>query len=633
MATMTPHKPSPDRTRRRKYGMWIGVGAFLLVLLIAVPVALLVFGDDDGSDDPGPGTSTPPTTTPITEPVDMTIYWLADHIQNSNKPGPHLVPFQRTIDVSENSSAVDRIRAAMIAAIGGPEDAEIDVYASLSSGVPAGTELLEIAVDDGIVTADFNDTFASGGGTLSVMSRLAQIVYTATSFEGIDGVVFAIDGETVDVFSSEGIVLDGPQTRADFEDLLPLVMIESPLPGAEVMSPVNVAGVANAFEASVSFRIETTGGEVLAESFTTATCGTGCFGEFGDLVYFDVEEETAALVVAFEYSANDGSPVNEFAVPVTLMPGGEAPPVDPGPDARQYDIDPSSITAVEVQGTTVVDAAWGSSPGQVGLDEIKDAGPCCFAVSGEQEIVLLDSQNLRLTKYVTGEDPQVLADFDASELVPEAVAIIRDKVIVIGRTNTADRPYDVVALSLESGAVLERVETNIEINVDLRATSDGVYWAQSSSNPQWTIVADSAGILLPLADQRLVGALGGESTLDVYYDAGIEVNVQPAGDSALSTFDVSAEEAFFAEVHGYPRFADGALVLLGSTFDAEGKSIVTLLAMGTNLEDELEVDALEFEVERAADVGSFGTFRYAAGGFYALSTTDDGIEIVRYELT
>lgn len=632
MATMTPRKPAPDATRRRKYGWWIGLGAFLLVLLIAVPIALLIFGRDDGSDDPGPGTSTPPTSTPVTEEIDMTMYWLADHIQNSNLPGPHLLPVGRTVDVTEGPTTTDRVRTAILASIGGPEDAEIGIYPTLSSGIPDGTELLGVTVDGATATVDFNETFASGGGTFSVMSRLAQVVYTATAVEGIDQVVFAIDGEPVDVFSSEGIVLDGPQTRADFEALLPLIMVESPLPGAEVMSPVNIAGVANAFEATVSLRIETTDGEVIAESFTMATCGTGCFGEFGDLVYFDVQEETAALAVAFEYSANDGSPVNEFAVPITLMPGGEAPPIDPGPNPREYDIDASALTPVPLDGTAIVDAEWGSGPGQVGLDAIKNAGPCCFAVSGEQEIVLLDSQNLRLTKYVFGEEPEVLTEFDASEFVPDAIAIIRDRVIVLGFTNRPSRPYDAIAISLESGEILDRVETAVDINVDLRATSDGVYWAAASSHPEWTIVADSAGELLPPADQVMVGALGGESTLDVYYDAGIEVNVQPAGDSARSTFDVTADEALFAEVHGYSGYADGALVVLGSAFDQANTAKVTLVEMGTDLENQLVATAFEFDIERSADVGSFGTFRYAAGGFYAMSATEDGVRIVRYEL-
>ena len=40
--------------------------------------------------------------------------------------------------------------------------------------------------------------------------RLAQVVYTLTQFGTVRSVVFQIEGETVTVFGSEGIVLDGP---------------------------------------------------------------------------------------------------------------------------------------------------------------------------------------------------------------------------------------------------------------------------------------------------------------------------------------------------------------------------------------------------------------------------------------
>ena len=41
-------------------------------------------------------------------------------------------------------------------------------------------------------------------------SRLAQVVFTATQFSEVDSVLFKIDGEVVEVFSGEGIILDGP---------------------------------------------------------------------------------------------------------------------------------------------------------------------------------------------------------------------------------------------------------------------------------------------------------------------------------------------------------------------------------------------------------------------------------------
>lgn len=610
--------------------MWVGLAAVLLALLIAIPVIFLMGGDSDDSSAP---TTTPTTQPPPPTTSSFTLYFLADHIQNSNVPGPHLMPVGRTVDLAPGATPVDEIEAALEALIGGftaGDSAEID---DLSTGIPAGTELLGVTLDQGVATVDFNETFASGAGTFSVTSRLAQVVYTATAIDGVDAVVFAIDGEPVEVFSSEGVVLDGAQQRADYAAFLPLVMVQSPLAGAEFMSPVTVSGVANAFEAHVSLRAETLGGETLAETFTTATCGTGCFGDFAEELYFDVTSATVGRIIALEYSANDGSPVNVFAVPVTFLPGGEAPPVAT-PEPRTYDVVVADGTATALSGSNIVTAAYGSAADQVGFDP-KGFGPCCFDVSGDGQIVLLDAQNTRIIRYgADGGSPTVLFDFDPADFVPDAVAVIGDTVVAVGMTNRPTRPYDAVALSLADGEILQRVESTIDINGDLRATTDGVFWAAASSEPRWMSVANADGTLIDSPSPLVFAQLPGESTLSFTYGAGVEVSVQPAGDSARTTYDIAimGEWALFAEVLGYQRYADGAIVLLGGDFDADNRSPVIAIELGTTLDDNLTANQWLLEIERSADTGSFGTFRYAYGGLYAMSTTDDGVVITRYEL-
>ena len=125
-----------------------------------------------------------------------------------------------------------------------------------------------------------------------MFARLAQVVYTLTQFPTVDGVEFRLDGEPVDTFSGEGIVLDGPQTRKDYEDQLPAIVVESPSVGEEVSSPLMVSGTANTFEATVEMRLVGPGNEELAHSFTTATCGTGCRGDYEGKLKFEVTEPT-----------------------------------------------------------------------------------------------------------------------------------------------------------------------------------------------------------------------------------------------------------------------------------------------------------------------------------------------------
>ncbi len=54
-------------------------------------------------------------------------------------------------------------------------------------------------------------------GSASATIRLGQVVYTLTQFPTVTSVLFQIDGRTVTVFGSEGIVLDGPVARADYD--------------------------------------------------------------------------------------------------------------------------------------------------------------------------------------------------------------------------------------------------------------------------------------------------------------------------------------------------------------------------------------------------------------------------------
>ena len=103
------------------------------------------------------------------------------------------------------------------------------------------------------------------------------------------------------------------------KDPLPPIVIESPLPGESVTSPIRVTGTANVFEATVSFEVRDAGDKVVLRGFTTATSGTGTRGTF--------ETELAvpnlagpATIVAFEASAEDGRPLHVVEVPITVNP-------------------------------------------------------------------------------------------------------------------------------------------------------------------------------------------------------------------------------------------------------------------------------------------------------------------------
>jgi hypothetical protein len=154
-----------------------------------------------------------------------------------------------------------------------------------------------------------------------MLLRLAQVVYTVTQFPTVEGVLFELDGQPVETFSSEGIVLDGPQTREDYEDMLPQITVATPGIGAEVRSPVRIAGTANVFEANVTVRILDASGNVLTEDSTTATCGTGCRGDYDAEVEFDLAEEQAgAIQLHADDAAGTGTMPGLVEIPVALVP-------------------------------------------------------------------------------------------------------------------------------------------------------------------------------------------------------------------------------------------------------------------------------------------------------------------------
>lgn len=99
------------------------------------------------------------------------------------------------------------------------------------------------------------------------------------------------------------------------------ILVRTPRPGDEVVSPVTIAGSAEVFEATVSIVILDANGQELAATFATATCGTGCRGRYSAEVSFFTETRQSGSIAVFESSAEDGSARNLVTIPVVLVPG------------------------------------------------------------------------------------------------------------------------------------------------------------------------------------------------------------------------------------------------------------------------------------------------------------------------
>ena len=184
--------------------------------------------------------------------------------------------------------------------------------------IPAGTELLSVTVTGREVRVDLTGVFASGGGSMSVLGRLAQMVFTLTQFEGIDTVRFSLDGEPITEITGEGVGVDGV-TRATFTDMAPLVLLEHPYHDETVAQPIRIAGRSNTFEATVYYEVLGADGVKLLEGYVMATAGTGEWGTF-DARLADLPPGTKGplQVRVFDRSAENGEPVSVVEVRINL---------------------------------------------------------------------------------------------------------------------------------------------------------------------------------------------------------------------------------------------------------------------------------------------------------------------------
>lgn len=175
--------------------------------------------------------------------------------------------------------------------------------------VPATPSVGSEALKALLGSHSFNLTIANGVATVTGLGTLshegqAEIVATLTQFPAVQAV--EIDGQRL--------------TRLDIEDVTPQILLESPLPGAHVTSPVQLTGTANTFEATFMVEVLDRDGTSLSRKFVTATSGTGTRGTFATEIGYETADAQPGTIYVYESSAEDGRPLHEARVPVTLGP-------------------------------------------------------------------------------------------------------------------------------------------------------------------------------------------------------------------------------------------------------------------------------------------------------------------------
>ncbi|HEY5432667.1 MAG TPA: GerMN domain-containing protein [Coriobacteriia bacterium] len=265
------------------------------------PTTPATAGTPSSTVSPAPATSTPVPAAPVTVKA-----YFAYH--EKMQPAARALP--------AGTTAV--LKGALEALLAGPTAAE--KAAGLVTMVPAGTTLRDVTLSGHVAVVDFSAAFASGGGSLSMTDRLAQVVYTATQFPGVTSVTLKLDGKTIKVLGGEGIMVDHPRTRKSCEGETPAILIDRPAWGGTLKAGGSVGGTADVFEAVFQIQVRDSSGALVFHKTVHATSGTGTRGTWTVTPTLSGAKPGVGSIRVYESSAKDGSPVNIVKIPMSMEP-------------------------------------------------------------------------------------------------------------------------------------------------------------------------------------------------------------------------------------------------------------------------------------------------------------------------
>ena len=140
---------------------------------------------------------TPSAPKPITEDRIVEVYWLNPK-NDSIQLAANTMTFQKSI---ESERVLETALKTLFAET--PQDS---------------AHTTAIKLDDRGIHVNLSKEFTSGGGSASMSSRLAQVIYTATSSQRGDRVWISIEGKPLENLGEEGLIINQPMTREDFKN-------------------------------------------------------------------------------------------------------------------------------------------------------------------------------------------------------------------------------------------------------------------------------------------------------------------------------------------------------------------------------------------------------------------------------
>jgi hypothetical protein len=240
-------------------------------------------------EDEGPGTDEDPDDDATAGATRVTAFFA-----RAGESGVWVEPVERTLD--EPTLGVARAAMELLVA-NDPGDP------GLTSLTGEGVELLGVDIDGDVLTVDLSGELRNARGGLEEEEALAQqLAHTAAQFDGVARVRLLVDGgEISDLWGN----IDWAQPMEPDPFALAPITIDTHTWGEQVpVGEITVGGEANTFEATVQLRLLGPDGDVIEETFTTATSGSGERGRWEHT--FFLEGAATWTIEAEEPDPSDG---------------------------------------------------------------------------------------------------------------------------------------------------------------------------------------------------------------------------------------------------------------------------------------------------------------------------------------
>lgn len=133
-------------------------------------------------------------------------YWLQGQ-------GDRLELVAQRVPVSAQASTAQQLTESLQHVLRSPPNPGV------STTIPPGTRLLALTIEPDGIHVNLSREFAQGGGSSSLIHRVAQVLYTVTSIDPKAKVYLAVEGQVLDQshpLGGEGLVLEAPLTRQQF---------------------------------------------------------------------------------------------------------------------------------------------------------------------------------------------------------------------------------------------------------------------------------------------------------------------------------------------------------------------------------------------------------------------------------